>query len=369
MYPYVLWHTRRTFLDFEEGDSLRGFLRTQSWRLQATACLVAASALLPGCLTPGATTATNATTTGRVSGTTLTYPTGARAVKIVFADGSAGHATTGSFDSPTAGGGSLDAVRLYTTNDALLANGRTSSSWPKWLSGVTVGISGASNTAATHADCARFGAAGEDTASKCDFNGDGVHEANCGGPANYYRVSEYDCAAGGITTGVGNSSDGVFIRVTFNRDSANLATHENIMVLMDYTASSLNGPPADPTNCLTAGVFDPTNPNCADHTWQMFLLTKGTDTYSPFVTVAPPSFGWVNTTTGTGGGIRMTRQFILPLSGSTATTIMQLSRMKGLAVGATNYSRCIDTTNTPTGSANSPLCNGMIFYSMTLFRL
>jgi hypothetical protein len=282
------------------------------------------------------------------------------AAKIIFRQS----ATVGSFDAYTGTGGFHSATRLFYPDGTLLA--ANTSAWPKWLTGFGVMISGAANTQATNPDCARFAPAGGETGS-CDFAGDGVAPwENCGTTESLYRISEYDCQQGTITDGTGKPTDGVYMQATFSRETANLAAHENIMAVIEYAASALNPAPADPTACFTGGVFTPTDPACADQSWQIFLRGDTTSAYSPFFTMIPPMGAYVNTATGTGGATAQTKTVILPLAGSMATKYFLLSRMDGLGITANYTARCLPTGTLP---SNSPLCNGVIFYSITFYRM
>src|SRR6185369_13037123 len=93
----------------------------------------------------------------------------------------------------------------------------------------------------------------------------------CGASSGFYRVSEYDCANESTSTGSGSTSDPVYIRATFSRDTTYLGAYENILAVVEYSSAYLDPAPANPSACVSGGVFDPTNTNCSDFSWQAFL--------------------------------------------------------------------------------------------------
>jgi hypothetical protein len=337
-----------------------------------------ATFLLGGCVgTNDAGSSTESSSSS--SSASVTVAGGTKAAKIFFKTGY----PAGSFDSPSSGGtvatpgSGLQAVRIFNADGSLLAaNGPTDSAWPKWISSVEIGISGSNNTSAPNADCARFAAVGEDASAKCNFKGLANPSASdltaCGAGTGLFRVSEYDCAKAATATGTGGPSDGVYIRATFNRDTTYLGSGENVMAVLEYAASTLNQAPAAPTTCFSGGVFDSTASGCADQTWKIFLKSSASETVQPFFMLVPPSFAWVRTTNGTGGSGAAAKQIILPLAGNADLSVMQISRIKALSDDVTssgNFSKICTSNGAGLTPANSALCLGMVFYSLTFYRM
>lgn len=341
---------------------MRRTVRTLSDRLKLGVLVTVTSLSLSACnetessFTTGALSGrTSSTTTGGSS----SVASGTKAVRVLFRQSS----TTGSFDSPgstgttNAVGSGLAAKRLFNPDNSLLVEGdATTSTWPKWLTNVEIGISGTANTAATDADCARF-ATSTDASAVCDYNADGTFDVPCGAPEGLFRVSEKNCTA--ATTGTGGPTDGVYIRATFNRDTQYLGNAENILVVVEYAASGVNRTPSVPTSCFSGGVFTPTSSDCADQSWQAYLKSSASELAQPFLLFIPPIQGFVDSANNRSGSGVSTRQFILPLSGNTNLKVFQLSRIQSLPA-ASFPAICSD---------NSPLCVGVIFYSITFYRM
>lgn len=302
------------------------------------------------------------------------YAGGTKAAKIIFKQSS----TTGSFDAPLAGGTIVGAgkghpaLRLFNPDDSLLASGGpTSSTWPKWISSVEIGVSGANNSKALNPDCARFSGPSESSA-QCSFSGQplggAVIPTACGAPADYFRVSEYDCSAGSAQVGTGGAEDGVFIRVTFDRTNSYIGTGENILAVLEYAASSLNPPAPNPAACMSDEGFSPEN--CSDQTWKAFLKSSAGAATQPFLLLVPPSFASVNPSSppnqGSGGSGIGTRQILLPLAADSSLKVFQISRIKSMVVDSAKFQQVCAPHGLP---ANSAACLGMIFVSLTLYRI
>lgn len=323
----------------------------------------------PSSVLSGADASTGRLETAAASSST-SIPSTAMAARILFSSGS-----SGSFDSPSSGGtanaygSGLQAERLYKPNGDLLASSTSSTDWPTWISSVELGISGSKNTAATNVNCARFAESNEDTSATCNFDTDDATAAvSCGAPSSVFRVSDFDCNRGTITDGAGSSSDGVYVRVTFNRDTAALGSTENVMAVLEYSASVINNAPANPTKCFQDGKFTPASSDCTDILWQSYLKKSSTETATPFLMLVPPAIGFVDSTNNRGGSGVATKQFILPLSNDSTYSIFQISRTFSRSdTGATTnfYKMCNGAAN----PSNSPLCVGMILYSLTLYRI
>lgn len=315
--------------------------------VQTAACILILL-LTSACLKPEELGAASSSSSSATTQATLTVPDGAKAVKILFSGSAAG-----SFDSadvpPTSGNGIL--AKRFFTADSTISSG-TELTQPDWIESVEIGISGGTNTDATNANCARFAAVNEDTTTLCDFDNDATADVACGAGVNLYRVSEFDCA--GSTT-----SDGVYIHVRFNRDASVLGEQENISAVLEYSASALNPAPTNPTDCFAGGEFTPTNAGCSDMVWQMALeLSSGT--VLPYLMLVPPSVSYVDQDNNRGGGAIASRQFQVPLAGDSRIVELQINRESGLSSTAPFNTIC---------SSNSAHCVGMVFYSLTLYRI
>jgi hypothetical protein len=332
--------------------------------------------LLPsfaGCLSTESKTKSATSTV--LSGTAST-PSGAKAVKIIFKPVSQG----GSFDAaPSSGttnaaGSGVQVTQLYNPDGTTLATGTTSASWPKWLTSFEIGISGSANGNAKNPYCARFATSGltssDDTMAQCEFKTGFL--SNCGAPGGYYRVSDFDCYNSTSATeqgiGTGADTDGVYLRGIFNRDTSYLGKYENILAVLEYSASGLNPAPKDPSSCFSSGSASVES--CADMTWKIYLKHTTSESLQSFLLLVPPTFASVDTTNGTGGSGISTRQFILPLAGDSSLSVLQISRtgLSSTLSSDPNF-QTICAPNGTSDPANSALCVGMVFYSLTLYRI
>ncbi len=348
---------------------------TQFTRIHVlSAAAVVTGASLSGCLpTPGSnarlTSATvTATTSSSSSSASYTPAAGARAAKIIFKQ----HNPAGSFDAPNATGtapvpaSGHSATRVFNADGSLLAASPSAGTWPKWIYKVEIGISGSSNTAATNVNCARFAANNEDTDNKCEPTASGSGSIDCGAASGLFRVSEYDCTKSpSATNGNGGPNDGVYFRVYFNRSQ--LSASENVLAVLEYASSVLNPAPAQPTSCFSGGIFTPTSANCSDMTWQIYLKHNEYEIVQPYLMLVPPAFGHVNADLNTLGSGVSTKQFFLPLAGDANLTVAQVSRIRALPNTTTDFQNICDPDLD--GIGNSPLCVGMILYSLTLVRI
>ncbi len=309
-------------------------------------------------------------------------PEGAKIVRILFKQGN----PQGSFDAgPSAGllpkpGTGHPAKRLFNADGSLLATSTTdskSSSWPKWLSRVELGISGTANTAAIDPACARFaGPAEQKTDGTCNFdNDDGTTPAvSCGAPSGVFRVSERDCVKGTpALKGNGGPGDGVYIRVNLDRSATAIGPKENLMMTLEYSATALNRPPQTPDECFKNGKFNPESGQCADMVWNLYLKHSAYEIVQPFLMFMPPAVSYVDTTApngGQGGGQVTTKQFFIPLASDPQLQVIQLSRITALSATSTDfYERCNGVGGDGANGANSPHCVGLVLYSLTLFRM
>jgi hypothetical protein len=315
-----------------------------------------------------------ASLTPRTEAATLGSP---RAAKIIFRQAY----PLGSFDAPStsgtvpAAGFGHKISRVFNPDGSLLSQGPSegaskAATWPNWLESVEVGVSGPSNTAAVNPACARFSDTTEATDNHCNFGSGAVA---CGAPAGLYRVSDYDClkgiAAADIKDGNGGPGDGVYIRARFNR--AALGSTENILAVFEYVAATYNNPssgtPTSPTACLQGGQFTPEN--CTELTWKTYLKHNVSEIVQPFQMLVPPTQNFV---TGNTNGVNpTTRQFILPLAQDTSLSVFQISRVRSRldTTAATVMTACAGSSMAPASPANSPLCSGMIFHSLTFYRM
>lgn len=337
--------------------------------------------LFSGCLPLNNLSVTSKNLTPTTITVTEKLPLGPRAAKIVFKTVD----QQGSFASPPASGGTLNAsgsgvqaTTIFNPDGSSLATSNTSTSWPSWLSSVELGISGSSNTKATEPDCARFSEVSSDGNAQCNFKNDsGATLVNCGAPSGYYRVSDYDCQKASVSTergiGSGIESDGVYIRATFNRDHSALGANENILAVLEYSASALNPAPANPTQCFSGGATD--IQSCADLTWQLFTKHSATEpALQPFLLLVPPAFAFIHSNLGSNTGLSgsgvTTKQFIIPLASDADLKVLQISRT-GISSSLVTDSDSLFTKicNPDGGSSNSALCVGMVFYSLTFYRI
>jgi hypothetical protein len=335
--------------------------------------------LLTGCFTNQTVTSNTAITVN-----TVALPSSPRAVRVVFQTGSSGSFNSVGTQGTTPGyGNGLQAVTVYdpTNNNTMIATGGPSgTNWPAWLSNFEIGISGSSNPKATNSNCARFANPGEQ-ASQCAFNGSGAACVGagtcqpCGATGGQFRVSEVDCGSSGTTApGNGTASDGVYFRATFNRDPSVLGPTENIMVVVEYAASSYNPAPQNPANCFVNAQTGFAPEQCADFSWKAFLRSDPTSATQPFLMMIPPTPFYVNgSTSGTSSANLVTKQFILPIASNPALNEVQFSRitsnLNSAFMGATPYNNFLGACSPSGLPANSPLCAGLIISSVTFYRI
>ena len=262
------------------------------------------------------------------STSTLTVD-GIRAVRIVM------HTNYQTYPDPP--NGSFQSNEVVAKN-FFAPDNSTLSAKPDWLLNFSVGTSN------SHAECAKFGRASQ----TCDADGqtattdDGFE---CGLPQNFgwFNVSEYDCE-----DLPGEKNGEVFINIDLDRKK--LASYENLLMVVEYIASAVNAAPSDPAACFTNGVFNAANSNCTDLNWQIYL---GPNAINPFYMLAPPSFIQGKNTSG--NPTVVTKQIQIPLAAHQNVSQIKIARMNG-------------TKNTTHCVSGSPLCIGMVFYNITLFR-
>ena len=274
-----------------------------------------------------------------------TVPGGPRFVKVKFqASDPTVQPVLGSFNanpSPTSAGigNGLKAVRFF--NEADLEISPVNVPWIEW---VEVSISGTSGTTGTgNPGCFRFVNTTETNVICGGFN--------CGAPAGYLRLSEFDCSNPGPAPDANN----IHIAVKFRKDPSRLAPHENVQVALTYIASALTPASDDPSACFTGGVFSPQNPGCSDLTWHARLTENAIDTVQPFKLLIPPITNLMTALTNRRSGAT-TQTFVVPLAYNNIQHLV-LSRTAGHIPAGAN---CL---------ANSPGCVGVIFIEMILMRI
>ncbi len=334
-----------------------------------TACALF-SLTVSGCIPTTADTAkavTNPATnpaTQDNAGASATSASGPKAARVVFSS----KTLTGSFNPTTlpstaVPGGGYKVVRLFNPDGSLLATRTSETSvtgtWPQWIDYIEVMISGTSNVGATDSACARFATDSEGANVTCDVDlNPATPPVPCGASEQLFRVSEYDCSG---FTGNGGPNDGVTIRIVLNRDPSKLAPSENLLMNLEFAASGINMGPADPTICFIGGKYEPTNPGCADMVWQVFVKHNPFELVQPFLMLTPPIHGAINKDTNSAGGNITSKQFIIPLAGDAGLKVIQLSRISGLDREKIKV-YCGNQSDTA-------LCVGMVFHTLTLYRI
>lgn len=279
----------------------------------------------------------------------------------------------GSFTNspPSAGttpltGSGWAANKLFTPKNEELAVGSTHALWPKWLSRFEVGLSGSANAVATNQECARFATASEvsltDQCRLYDVAGTTPYPFNCRVTgAGQFRISEFNCPNESVT-GSGATSDEIYVRGIFDRSY--LLPNENLLVTIEYSASTLHGPPTNVASCFTNGEFNPSNIECSEMTYYWYLKSNAAQTPARFQIFIPPAQVTTNTL-DRGTSIR-TAQLIVPFAANPDATILQLSRIRAKSslantvLGDNADSYCEDS---------SPFCMGLVIYSMSFFRI
>jgi hypothetical protein len=317
-------------------------------------------------------------TTQALTAPAVTLPSTVRAAQIIFTTNTTG----GSFNAPGPNGTApgvgkgVQAVRVFNPDGTLLAqDGPTGLNWPTWLQNFEIGISGSSNSAAINPNCARFGTNDDVSASGACVFPNPVASSNCGVTSNY-RVSEADCGVNTPTAGNGTDQDGIYFRAVFNRNTTYLGAAENIMAVVNYSASTYNAAPANPSTCFSGGVFSPEL--CSDFTWKVFVepTLPITTPSQPFMMMIPPAPYYVNgSTTGNSAANSVSKQFIIPLASNQSYTTVQFSRILSNLQSSNptpnTFTEACDPGNlrlTGTG-ANTPLCAGLVVYSITFYRI
>jgi hypothetical protein len=308
---------------------------------------------------------------------TATSASGPRSAKFFFKTTVNG----GSFDTPSSlgtaasPGSGTQATKVFNADGTILgAAGPSGAGWPAWIKSFEIGVSGLSNASSENSHCANFAESTESTTSNCNVGpSPSPSPAKCGAPSGLFRVSEVDCTLGNpaATEGNGGPSDGVYFRIEFSRDTNNLGLAENILVTLEYVVSALNPAPSNPTNCFssTDGSFSPEA--CSDFVWRAYLKHSTSEIVQPFLLLVPPTYSSIlaagqTAPTNAGTGV-VAKQFVIPLAGDSTLTTLQISRTKSAFPSSSNLRTYCTAAGTLPG--DSPLCAGIVFYSITFFRI
>ncbi len=337
-----------------------GNVRIQSSRILPFLALC----LLPGCLSQ---TQTDEGSIG-LSTAGKEFVSGTKGVKLILSDAPGG---LGSFDEPGVAPSAMSIPTGYPgagtgfyqpgvsakPTGYFDLDGTTVIQKPSWITDVQLGITHVPT--ASGSKCATFGR------SSGNFDVD-----------RFYRVSEVDCGPPyGLSADL---SSQIFLRVILNRDTAFLGTRENLMMQLEYRATGLRAN-SDGTNASPEMNLD--------QLWKVFwgqtLLSSASLT--PFSIFIPPNFAhWCRK--GSGGypggagdcegptagrsAPAVVKQILIPLASVPKNNVIQLQRVVGRGFTNPNYvtSFCTDTNAVGAG-ANSPLCLGLVFQSLTLLRM
>lgn len=310
-------------------------------------------------------------------------PGGAKSVKIIFkSENFTLPATPSLGTNPSLGdatGSAAWARRFHPTS----SSGGSTTTPPPWLSGVSVTLAGMNNGGSKNTACGNFAEAGSNS-TQCNFVANTpAAEFVCNGPDQYFRVSEYDCADLGGTSpfanraiaGSGLPTDPVAVKIFLNRDATKLGATENLMVVLEYQASGLKMAPKNAQSCLTGGEPQLSNADCVDQSYSLYTRALNATTPHKLQTLIPPQGGKVNATDKTFGGPIQTRQIIIPLSSlDSDQTVLQISRTFGLPGPAPQPSPSPSPSPSPGPfethcAPNSPLCVGLVLYSISIFRI
>jgi hypothetical protein len=179
------------------------------------------------------------------------------------------------------------------------------------------------------------------------------------------------------SSGNGGPNDGVYIRATFNRNTAYLGSYENILATLEYTASAVNPAPASPTSCFAKGLFSPES--CSDFVWRAYLKHTASEYVQPYLLLIPPTYASVvgsnQAVTQSGGTMISSKQFVIPLAADPNLTVMQISRISSNFQGSSStcgtsaYNLWYYCTANGAVTGGTPLCAGVVLYSLTLIRI
>ena len=136
--------------------------------------------------------------------------------------------------------------------------------------------------------------------------------------------------------------------------------------MLEYVSAAYNPAPTTPTSCLSNGAISPES--CSDITWKAYLKHSLSEIVQPFFMLVPPTENYVNTGLQTSGVSSKTRQFFLPIASDANLSVLQISRIhSNLSVSSAGVKSACNATGTQ--PADSPLCAGVVIYSLTLYRI
>lgn len=277
---------------------------------------------------------------------TSSVPGGPRFVRVKFTNVSPGvNQTGGSFSTTNASGtmGSLAdpgtglrAVRFFDERDNELQLSQV-----PWIEYVAVSQLG---------ECYKF----ENSAPSGPCQVGSNSTTTCGGPNNFLRVSEAQCASG--SGSVPGTNGPVYIAAKFRRSGGQLAPHENIQVGLTYTASIPNATQVANQCFELSGEFKPEL--CSYFAYRAFLMgSDPTPPAQPFKLVIPPTTNIQTNLPGTRRLGTTTQMFVLPMAYNSMEHLI-IQRNAGPT-----------TVLSGTCTGNSPLCAGVIWVDMTLTRM
>ncbi len=310
------------------------------------------------------TVASIATPTATPSGTVYNFGlwnSEVRAVRIFFL--TYNNSNYGSFDPVAVGAPYSDTMdyvadRFYSPSNDLLSGA------PPWLQTFEIKTNGAPEY------CAQF-------ETQLNIAGN-CHptvgtSANCGAPVGQFRVSEVDCvqAVSPLPAGIGSETDGLYMRAIINRKY--LAPYENLLMILEYTASTIHLPSTDPSTCFVNGQWTPEN--CVDFLWSVYLRHSTAEMPNqPFLMLVPPLFLFAQAILKNDTQPMIaTKQVVIPLAMDSTLSIIQISRQSAHFQG--NAANLLTMCATPAGGplpatgGVSPLCAGMIFNTETFYRI
>jgi hypothetical protein len=248
-----------------------------------------------------------------------------------------------------------------------LASTTNPTNWPVWFTSFEIGISGSANTSAQNPNCAIFANSGESSQINCNLSGTNT----CGATIGQFRVSEADCNLNSATptlAGNGGPSDGIYMRAVFNRSPVDLGLSENILVILEYSVSFLDQAPANPSTCFNSTTGTLSAEQCSDFTWRAYLKHSPSEIVQPFLLLVPPSFSSVLPTSASGNNSTavLAKQFILPMASDSLLTTLQISHTNSNFSSPANLTSYCATGGLP---ANSAFCAGIVFYSISFYRI
>lgn len=242
-------------------------------------------------------------------------PSGPSSVKIFFNN----QAQRGSFYQSSLQGSILPANTVFQTDLTPFQN------FPNWLRSVTLQTNG------QNATCFGFSTANESSLL----------------PQGQLRSSETSC-----------TSSLFGIQVTFDRSQ--LGSSENILAILEYFSAASQASPQNPQNCFSQGQFIPEN--CSEFTWKTYL-SNASNSLSQFFSIVVPPFQLSQAFSPSqdpliSGATLQSQQLILPLASDPSLTVFHLLHQKGILTP-----QCQSSTNP------SFFCSGIVFYSLTFYRI